>query len=312
MKINDRSQELPNLNVYLLERRITCMTIPSLVEALYTACVSQKKITVAHYNIHSFNLSMQLPWFYNFLQSSEIVNCDSVGILKAIDYMGLKLPLGYRASYTLMMPKLLEKCNEKGLSVFLLGSKPQYINIALENLRNQYPNATFNGHHGYFDKQDPVQNQAVIQKINRAQPNILVVGMGMPIQEKWVYEYRHRLDVNAIMIGGAVIDRLAGFVPDCPKFLSDSGLEWLYRLCREPKRLAARYLLGNPAFAMQIALGKFYAPPLRVELMSSIDSHHPEHAVPVSTESLNFINPDREKEMIAPATPILCSSPPLI
>jgi N-acetylglucosaminyldiphosphoundecaprenol N-acetyl-beta-D-mannosaminyltransferase len=63
------------------------------------------------------------------------------------------------------------------------------------------------------------------------------------------------------MAGGAVIDRLAGVVPDCPELLSNLSLEWLYRLCREPRRLSLRYLLGNPAFVLQVALAKSLAGP---------------------------------------------------
>ncbi|MUH00168.1 WecB/TagA/CpsF family glycosyltransferase [Scytonema sp. UIC 10036] len=263
--------ELPNLNVYLLERRITCMSVPAIVEAIYEASVEGRKITVANYNVHSFNLSMQLPWYYQFLQSADITHCDSVGILKAIRWMGLDLPIEYRSSYSLLMPQVLSKCNAHGFSVFFLGSKPQNLEIALNRLRQQYPNIRLDGHHGYFDKEDPVQNEMVIQKINQAKPNVLVLGMGMPIQEHWVYKHRNRLQVNAIMLGGAIVDRLAGIVPDCPKFLSHLGLEWLYRLIREPKRLAARYLLGNPAFLLQIALAKFYAPPLRVQPMQPVE-----------------------------------------
>lgn len=65
---NTEVKELPNLSVNLLERRITCMTVPAIVEAVHTACVTGQKITLANYNVHSFNLSMQLPWFYEFLQ----------------------------------------------------------------------------------------------------------------------------------------------------------------------------------------------------------------------------------------------------
>ncbi|MEC4813032.1 MAG: WecB/TagA/CpsF family glycosyltransferase [Scytonema sp. PMC 1069.18] len=266
-------ETLPNLNVYLLERRITCMTVPAIVEAIYRASVEGKKMTVANYNVHSFNLSMQLPWYYQFLQNAEITHCDSTGILKAIKWMGLELPIEYRSSYTLLMPKLLTKCNEHKLSVFLLGSKPQSLDTALERLSQKYPKTNFFGHHGYFDKEDREQNEAVIQKINQVKPNVLIVGMGMPLQENWVQQHRSRLSVNAIMLGGAIIDRLAGVVPDCPQFIANVGLEWLYRFCREPKRLAARYLLGNPAFALQIALGQFYAPPLRVQLMKPIHSY---------------------------------------
>ncbi|MDJ0733600.1 MAG: WecB/TagA/CpsF family glycosyltransferase [Nostocaceae cyanobacterium] len=272
--VNDTEvKELPSLSVNLLERRITCMTVPAIVEAVHTACIKGKRVTVASYNAHSFNLSMQLPWYYEFLQSAEIARCDSVGILKAIGYMGVQLPIEYRASQTVLMPKILEKCNEHGLSVFLLGTKPNILETALERLRQQYPKAIFAGHHGYFDKEDPQQNEAVIEQINQVKPNILVVGMGMPIQEGWVYRHRSRLEVNAVMVGGAIIDRLAGMVEDCPPLISNTGLEWLYRLLREPKRLAVRYLLGNPAFALHIALAKFYAPPLRVKKMSAIDSY---------------------------------------
>jgi N-acetylglucosaminyldiphosphoundecaprenol N-acetyl-beta-D-mannosaminyltransferase len=245
--------------------------VPAIVEAIHTACVTKRKITVAHYNVHGFNLSMQLPWFYNFLQGADITHCDGSGILKAISYMGLKLPIQYRASYTALMPELLEHCNQHGFSIFLLGAKPQYLEAALNRLRRQYPNIKFAGHHGYFAKEDPNQNEAVIRQINYAKPHILLVGMGMPIQENWVRQHRSYLNVNAIMCGGAIIDRLAGVVTDCPKFLSNLGLEWLYRLCREPKRLATRYLLGNPAFVFHVAFAKLYAPLLKVEYMQPIN-----------------------------------------
>lgn len=251
---------LPSLNVHLLERRITCMTVGAIVEAIHTACVTGSKMTVAHYNVHSFNLSMQLPWFYNFLQTAEIAHCDSTGILKAIRFMGHNLPIQYRVSYTVLMPKLLEHCNQQGLSVYLLGAKPEYLEAALNNLKTQYPNIRFGGHHGYFDKDNPQENEAVIEQINQFKPHILVVGMGMPVQENWIRWHRHNLDVNVIMPGGAIIDRLAGIVSDCPAFISNVGLEWLYRLLSEPKRLAARYLLGNPAFVLHMLLGKLYAP----------------------------------------------------
>ncbi|WP_293104852.1 WecB/TagA/CpsF family glycosyltransferase [Moorena sp. SIO3I6] len=258
---------LPAINVHLLERRISCVTVPRIVDAIHATCVEDRKITVAHYNVHSFNLSMQLPWFYQFIQSAEIAHCDGMGILKAHQFMGYNLSLKYRASYTLLLPKLLENVNQNGLSMFLLGSKPKHLETALTNLRQQYPNIIVNGHHGYFDKEDPSQNQEIINKINQTKPNILLVGMGMPIQEKWIWQHRSRLNVNVFMPCGAVIDRLAGLVPDCPEFISNLGGEWLYRLSREPKRLAARYLLGNPAFFFQLALAKFYAQPLRVEKM---------------------------------------------
>ena len=259
--------EFPILYANLLGRQITFITVPDIIDTINTACVEKKKIVIANYNVHSFNLSMQIPWFYSFLQNSEIAHCDSVGILKATEWMGLKLPLQYRASYTLLMPKLLEHCNQQRLSIFLLGAKPDHSKAAIECLQAQYPNLAIDGHHGYFDMQDPYQNNEVLKQINKAKPNILIVGMGMPIQENWIYTNRDRIeDTNVIMPGGAAIDRLAGVVPDCPAVLSNIGLEWLYRLCREPKRLATRYLIGNLAFVLHIILAKSYSPSLEVQL----------------------------------------------
>lgn len=267
-----KQEKVTALSVYLLGRRIDCMNIPSIVEAISKACIEDRQITVAHYNIHGFNLSMQFPWYYQFLQSAEITNCDGMGILKAISFMGLDLPVDYRVSYTLLMPKILENCNQNEFSVFLLGGKPQILQDAIDNLKLKYPKANFSGHHGYFDKEDPEANETIVEQINQFQPNILIVGMGMPIQEYWVQKYRHRLRVNTIMVGGAIIDRMAGMVSDCPRFISDSGFEWLYRLVREPKRLAARYLLGNSAFALQIVLATFNKSLLRVELTPKVES----------------------------------------
>lgn len=267
----DHLDSSPSLSVYLLGRRITLMTVSAIVDAIHTACAEGIKLTIANYNVHSFNLSMQLPWFHNFLQSAEIAHCDSVGILKAIDFMGLKLPLEYRASYSLLMPRLLAHCHQQNFSVFLLGAKPECLNAAIAQVQRQYPNLEISGHHGYFDIHDPYENNQVVRQINQAKPKILVVGMGMPIQEDWIRLNRDQLDVNVIMMGGAVIDRLAGVVPACPAFLSDLGLEWLYRLWREPKRLATRYLLGNPAFMFHIALAKAYSFSLRVQPMEPVN-----------------------------------------
>ncbi|MBW4609708.1 MAG: WecB/TagA/CpsF family glycosyltransferase [Hassallia sp. WJT32-NPBG1] len=254
-------EELPAIKASLLGRRITCMTLPTIIKAIHAACIERRKITVAHYNVHGFNLSMQLPWFYDFLQSADIAHCDGSGILKALRYMGLNLPIQYRVSYTSLMPELLKHCNQEHFSIFLLGSKPQYLEAALDRLRRQYPNINFAGQHGYFDQEAAYQNEAVIEQINLMRPNILIVGMGMPIQENWIRQHCSRLNVNAILAGGAVIDRLAGVVSDCPTFITNMGLEWLYRLYREPKRLAARYLLGNSAFLLHLALAKSYSNP---------------------------------------------------
>jgi N-acetylglucosaminyldiphosphoundecaprenol N-acetyl-beta-D-mannosaminyltransferase len=250
------SKSFPDLEVHLLNRRITCLTIPRVLEAILRSCRENRKLIVSSYNVNSFIHSMLSPWFYEFQQQTDITLCDSMGILGTIRRMGLKLPIDYRVSYTLLMPKLLEMANYHSLSIFLLGAQPKNLQAALERQKEYYPNIRLMGYHGYFTPEDKEQNNAVINYINQAKPQILVVGMGCPIQEKWLHLNQQKLDVNIIMPGGAVIDRLAGIVPDCPSLLSNISLEWLYRLCREPRRMARRYLLGNPAFLLLIMLAK--------------------------------------------------------
>ncbi|WP_299411924.1 WecB/TagA/CpsF family glycosyltransferase [Acaryochloris sp. IP29b_bin.148] len=256
--IDDFRSELPPVvEANLLSRKLTCMTAKTLVSRVNKACQLDQRIVVANYNINSFNLSVQFSWFYDFLQKSEITHCDGLGVLYALRFMGYQLPKEYRVSYSTLMPELLRHSHKNNLSVFLLGAKPEVLQVALTNIYSKYSGLELSGHHGYFAMDSPEQNEAVITQINNMSPNILVVGMGMPRQEYWIHQNLERLNVNAILLGGAVIDRLAGIVEDCPIVLSNNGLEWLYRLAREPKRLLARYLLGNPAFALQVALAKY-------------------------------------------------------
>jgi len=261
----ERAETINGLNVSLLGRRITCISAGAIVAEIERACIENRKIVVANYNVHIFNLSMQLPWFYEFLQTADIAHCDGAGILKAIRWVsGIALPRHYRVSYSTLMPLLLEQCNKQAFSLFLLGSEQETLQQALEQLGRDYPRIRLAGHHGYFSLDDFECNEAIVEQINLVKPNILLVGMGNPRQEAWIQKNRHRLNVNVMMPGGAVIDRLAGVVPDCPRFVSNLGLEWMYRLFREPRRLAIRYLLGNPAFVLHIFLAKYMAPSTEV------------------------------------------------
>jgi N-acetylglucosaminyldiphosphoundecaprenol N-acetyl-beta-D-mannosaminyltransferase len=287
-------EALPNLCVHLLGRRITLMTTREILKSIDLACAQNRRITVANYNTHAFNLSMQLPWFYSFLQQSELVHCDGAGILRGLRLLGLTTSPDYRVSYSELMPQLLAQCDRASRRVFLLGTKPEYLDGALTKLREQYPNSTFEGQHGYFDRDDLAVNDAIVETINAFKPHVLIVGMGMPIQESWVQRYRDRLQVNAILVGGAVIDRMAGMVQDCPQWIADRELEWVYRLTREPKRLASRYLLGNPAFLLQIGLAKF----------ANSASNHLFWATKVSQGDLlvnaAYLDPEKQRQLDRP------------
>ena len=121
-------------------------------------------------------------------------------------------------------------------------------------LKQQFTDLSIAGaQHGYFDKSpDSVENEAVLQAINATRPDILLVGLGMPLQERWLMENWDRIEAKVALPVGALFDYLAGEFPRAPRWMTDHGLEWLGRLIIEPRRLWRRYLLGNPRFLWQV------------------------------------------------------------
>ena len=108
-------------------------------------------------------------------------------------------------------------------------------------------------HHGFFDKDSASsENRYVLAMINKLKPDILVVGFGMPAQEKWILENLNELHVHAVIPVGAFFDYLADEVERAPRWMTENGLEWLGRLTIEPNRLWKRYVIGNPLFFWRI------------------------------------------------------------
>jgi N-acetylglucosaminyldiphosphoundecaprenol N-acetyl-beta-D-mannosaminyltransferase len=129
----------------------------------------------------------------------------------------------------------------------------------------RHPGLDISGiHHGHFDHTPGSrENEAVVRRVNAARPDILIVGLGMPLQERWLMENRHTIDAGVALTGGAVFDYVSGGLRRGPRLLTDNGFEWLARLLIEPRRLWRRYLIGNPLFLLRVLgqrLGKEPSP----------------------------------------------------
>src|SRR5690606_9053131 len=108
-------------------------------------------------------------------------------------------------------------------------------------------------HHGFFDKAPGgPESLAVIGGINATRPDIVIVGFGMPAQERWVHDHRSALDAPVVLTGGAVFDYVSGRLRRAPAWMTGHGLEWLGRLVIEPRRLMRRYVVGNPLFLARV------------------------------------------------------------
>lgn len=257
MKQDNLKHGSDTITVNLFDRRIDFMSMETILKIICEKAIRNEKFLIASYNVHSFNLSMHLNSFFEYQKNAHIARCDGTGIIKGLELLGINIPLKFKISGTELVPKLIEQCYQNNISIFLLGTKPEIIELAILKQKAKYKKLRISGHHGYFDKEDSLQNQKVIQQINYFNPDILIVGMGMPVQETWIQKNQEKIDANVIIPCGAVIDRLAGLVSKPPVWISNAGLEWLYRLIKEPKRLASRYILGNPLFLFHILWGKY-------------------------------------------------------
>lgn len=158
-----------------------------------------------------------------------------------------KTPIKEKVSGSDLFPRVCELASERGYKVFLLGAAEGVAARAAENLKKKYDKLNIVGTYSPsfgFEKKDK-EIQEIIKMINDAKPDILAVGLGAPKQEKFLYKYKEKLNVPISLAIGASIDFEAGNINRAPKWMQNIGLEWFYRLCKEPRRMAKRYLIDD-------------------------------------------------------------------
>lgn len=213
---------------------------------------SGERALVLHANVHCLNLVYDRPWLRDLFNSASVVFCDGTGVALAAKI--LRRPSLQKFTYTDEMWRLAGFAEANDLSLFFLGARPGVAEKAAARLKERSPDLSIAGtHHGYFDRTfGSPENEIVIQEVNAAKPDVLVVGFGMPLQELWLMENRDRLNAGVAMTVGAALDYVSGELRRGPRFLRDNGFEWLARLLVEPKRLWRRYLIGNPLFLWRV------------------------------------------------------------
>ena len=169
---------------------------------------------------------------------------DGIGIIYGAKI--LKTPLKEKVPGCDFTLALLEKMAAAGKSVYILGGKPGVAEKAAENLREKLPGLRFAGtHDGYFKDDAPV-----VEAINAAEPDLLLVCLGAPKQELWMNRNAEALNVGLMIGAGGSVDIYAGTAQRAPEAWCNAGLEWLYRLLKEPKRLGRQMEL--PKFMLKV------------------------------------------------------------
>ncbi len=206
---------------------------------------------VMYVNAHVLNQSREDRSLRSALEEADLVYCDGYGVRLAAKALSAEIP--HRMTGADWIWDLAALCEQRRTSVYLLGCEPGVAAQAGRRLLRAHPELRIVGtHHGYFGIGSG-HDERVIEHINACKPDILLVGMGTPKQELWSQRTVDRLDCRVLWNVGALFDYVSRRVPRAPASLADNGLEWIFRLAIEPKRMWRRYLVGNPVFLSRVA-----------------------------------------------------------
>ena len=231
------------------------LTVEDLHPGIKNLIAQQGCSPVLNVNAHCMNLLYRDERLRRFFERAPIVFCDGAGVMLAARLLGReRIPI--RITYADWVWQLAAFADAEDFSMFLLGARPSVAEKAARKLKNRYPGLKIVGvRDGYFDhRKGSLENASVVAEVNAAGPDILLLGLGMPLQERWLMENHERLNARVALTGGAVLDYVSGEARRGSRTLTQNGFEWLARLLEEPDRLWRRYLIGNPLFILRVLL----------------------------------------------------------
>lgn len=194
----------------------------------------------------------------DIINSGDLIIPDGIGLVYASRLK--KKPLKERVTGFDLSMEILHVANKEGYSLFLLGGKEGVAQEAGKNIKKDYPNIKILGsHHGYFKGshtgyKDSGEELKIIKEINRLKPDIIFVGLGFPKQEIWIDTNKDRLNCKIIIGNGGTMDILSGKMKRAPEIFQKLGLEWFYRLIKEPSRIKRQIVL--PKFMLKVLFSK--------------------------------------------------------
>lgn len=200
--------------------------------------------TVCFTNVHTICEARRDRTLMHCVNLADLVLPDGSGLKIAGRIFGT--PIRENLNGTDFTPKVLDAAQQNGLSVYLLGAQLGRVVSCRANLLRQYPNLKIVGlHHGYFTADD---EQDVIRDINAKKPDILLVALGTPRQEKWISKNARCLNVGVCLAVGGLFDFLSGTIERAPAWMRRAGIEWIFRLLQEPRLKWKRVFLEIPMF----------------------------------------------------------------
>ncbi len=261
--IGNSAKGLPESDVIkLFDVQLDNMTMKSAVNAIMHRVAHRHSSDCAgqfsFVNADCVNKYVKDPMYRKVLNSSERVFADGIGVRMAARWNQTKLKDNVNG--TDLFPLLCQKLADKQTKVFLYGGRTEVVQKVAIKMKRQFPGLKVVGAlDGYSHSECP---KLVTQAINESQAELVFVALGAPLQEHWIDQNKALLNANAAIGVGGLFDFYSGSVSRAPEWVREFSMEWVWRLCAQPKDKAKRYLIGNPLFLA------------RVVLSSNSDQHH--------------------------------------
>jgi N-acetylglucosaminyldiphosphoundecaprenol N-acetyl-beta-D-mannosaminyltransferase len=221
------------------------MSMPEMTKLVEKGISERQRWIIANHNLHSVYLFHRHAKLREFYSRAHWTYLDGMPLVALGRLYGYPLLREQRVTHADWMGPLMEIAAGRGWRVFNLGSPKHVAEKGAAQLRRLYPGLQIEVSDGFFDASGgSTENEALLRRINVYKPDLLMVGMGMPRQEFWTQENFARLDAHVILSSnGAAFDYVAGVAPTPPRWAGRIGLEWIFRLANEPRRLFTRYLI---------------------------------------------------------------------
>ena len=244
---------MPTKKVNILGVKVDMIDIAGAADRIMGFFNEERLHTVFTPNSEIIMAAYRDPEFCKMLNSADLLTADGIGVVYASKI--LKRPINERAAGYDIARRVLEKLNYTDHKLFLFGGKPGVAEEAAANLRKEYKELNIAGtRNGYFK---PEEEEEIVDQINDSGADIVFVCLGAPKQEKWINAHKNELRVKVAMGIGGSLDVFAGRVERAPDFWCKIGMEWFYRLVKEPWR--AGRMLDLPKFAATVIVkGKNY------------------------------------------------------
>jgi N-acetylglucosaminyldiphosphoundecaprenol N-acetyl-beta-D-mannosaminyltransferase len=232
------------MRVDLLGCSVDVLTMTGTVERAKAAMRSRARLQHVALNVAKFVNMRSDPVLREDVEGSDLIGIDGMGILWALRLFGI--PAKERVTGIDLFLELLKVCAEEGLRPFLLGATPAVLRGAADVISAKFPGIQIAGSRdGYFS---PEEEADVVEQIINSKPDCLFIAMPTPRKERFLAAYRDRLGVPFVMGVGGSLDVVAGKVRRAPRIMQSLGLEWLYRVYQEPRRMWWRYARTNALF----------------------------------------------------------------